>query len=418
MFLYARSARPNAFRLAHRSLSARRISACTCPRFRVQFHQSEQESLCVANVPTPKPRQATDRWHPEIEGCVTEPQEWLPVVAAAHAACAETWTQGKVSVRRIPGGYNNALYSVWSDGCRYACKLCVSDERERAAREYGTLAFLRAAGLDIAPQPLLLDDTGEILPYPAVVYRWLPGEPLCAPLGTEQVRALLASIQAIHDLRGDSVPGAELPTAIFHWFDSDPYLDELRGFVSGYGGWLASTGAEGQVLHDRLCRLVDSCAAHLTSSSTDLALGAFPLALCRVDANLANAIWGEDERLRWVDWEYSGWGDPALDLSDLRWHAALERLDDAQHTWLREHYRRPADDPSFENRLALWDRLLVTRWPFLLLRALWSAYNGPDRVRLTQWAVRPAETRSRLLALTERAERFARHQERAEGKRA
>jgi cytochrome b len=66
----------------------------------------------------------------------------------------------------------------------------------------------------------------------------------------------------------------------------------------------------------------------------------------------------------------------------------------------------------------LWDRLLVTRWPFLILRALWSAYNGPDRTRLTQWAVRPAETRARLLALTERAERFAGHQERKKGKSA
>jgi aminoglycoside phosphotransferase (APT) family kinase protein len=349
---------------------------------------------------------------------MTERQDWLPVVAAAHAAGAENWTEGEVSVSRIPGGYNNALYSVWCDGARFACKLCVSDGRERAAREYGTLAFLRAAGLDIAPQPVLLDKSLAVLPYPTVVYRWLPGEPLCAPLGADQVRALLESIQAIHDLRVDSVPGAELPTAIFHWFGCDPYLDELHGFVSRYGPWLASTGAEGRALHGRLARLVDSCTAHLTSSGVDLALGAFPLALSRVDANLANTVWRENEQLRWVDWEYSGWGDPALDLSDLRWHAALEPLDDAQHTWLRQHYRRPADDPGFGDRLALWDRLLVTRWPFLILRALWSAYNGPDRVRLTQWAVQPAETRARLLALTERAECFAGHQDRKKGKRA
>jgi thiamine kinase-like enzyme len=134
--------------------------------------------------------------------------------------------------------------------------------------------------------------------------------------------------------------------------------------------------------------------------------GRFPLRLCHVDPNLANAIWGPDGRLRWVDWEYSGWGDPALDLAELRWHAALAGLDEAQHTWLRDTYRRPDDDPGFDERIAVWDRLLATRWPFLALRWLWSEHNGPDRVRLTRMRVDPAEMRARLVRFIERAERL------------
>ena len=59
---------------------------------------------------------------------------------------------------------------------------------------------------------------------------------------------------------------------------------------------------------------------------------------------------------RWVDWEYSGWGDPALELADLRWHAALDGLNSAEHNWLRNSYHRPSRDFGFEERLVVWDR--------------------------------------------------------------
>ena len=101
---------------------------------------------------------------------------WLPAVAAAHAAGADAWTGGGVTVCRVSGGGNNALYRVEIDGRSYACKLCVADERRRAAREYGALTLLRAAGLDVAPEPLWLDESCTALPYPTVVYAWLAGE--------------------------------------------------------------------------------------------------------------------------------------------------------------------------------------------------------------------------------------------------
>ena len=60
----------------------------------------------------------------------------------------------------------------------YAVKLCVNDKRPRAQREFAALRLLWVAGADIARQPLGLDESAAILPYPAVVYGWLPGEPL------------------------------------------------------------------------------------------------------------------------------------------------------------------------------------------------------------------------------------------------
>lgn len=314
-----------------------------------------------------------------------------------------------MAARRVRGGANNALYCVAVDGGRYACKLCVADGRRRAAREFGAMRLLRAAGLDVAPQPVLLDESCDLVPYPAVVYRWLPGLPLDASLSAQQLAALLANYHRFHALRPSDFQDSILHDAWFHWFDFEPYLAEMRDFLTQYGPWLVSAVAGGRWLRDRLARLVDSCSRAVTTTAASPTREVVSLRLCRVDPNLANAVWDQDRQLRWVDWEYSGWGDPALDLAELRWHAALAGLGKDRHDWLRDHYRRPVDDPGFEERLATWDRILATRWPFLILRWLWSEHNGPDRVRLTQPAADRAELRARLVSFVERAERLAGH---------
>jgi aminoglycoside phosphotransferase (APT) family kinase protein len=334
-------------------------------------------------------------------------RHWLQAVAAAHAAGADTWTANGVVVRRVTGGANNALYRLEVDDQSYACKLCVADERRRAAREHGALCLLQATGLDIAPQPIALDESCALLPFPTVVYRWLAGEPLGPSLTAQQLAALLGSIQKMHTLQPDDHAEANLPTAWFHWFDFPPYLSELHGFLAEYGPWLAANFTDGRDLHARLGRLVDSCTEAMLTSGVEPGRDSVPLRLCHVDPNLANAIWGADDRLRWVDWEYSGWGDPALELADLRWHGALAGLSEAQHAWLRAGYRQPAGDPGFEERLAVWDRLLATRWPFLVARWLWSQYHGPDRLRLTPFTAAPAELYARLVGFIERAECLA-----------
>jgi thiamine kinase-like enzyme len=347
----------------------------------------------------------------EIEH-VSAPPDWLCAVAAAHEAGSDAWATDHATVRRVRGGANNALYQVQAGGRRYACKLCVADERRRARREYGSLCMLHAAGLDIAPTPVWLDESCSILPFPTVVYEWLPGTPLSGSPTAPQLAALLDTIQRLHDLRRDDFAHHDLPHAIFHWFDFAPYLRELRDFLARYGSWLGTTVPDGRDLLKRLVRLVDTCTEAVAAAAVDPSRDRFSLRLCRVDPNLVNTVWGTDGRLRWVDWEYSGWGDPALDMADLRWHAALADLGQAQHAWLRDRYRQPSDDPGFVERLATWDRVLATRWPLLVLRALWSVHNGPDRVRLTQLRADPSELRMRLIRFVVRAEGFARSQNR------
>lgn len=326
---------------------------------------------------------------------------WLSTVAAAHREQADTWTERGVTVRRVAGGANNAVFRVKADGEQFACKLCVDDGRQRARREYGALRLLQGVGLDLAPEPLWLDERCSVVPFPAVAYRWLRGTPLGANPTAQQLAALIDSIQRLHDIEPG---GVELRDAWFHWFDFARYLDELKALLTEYGSWLVGADAQGRQLHRRLTRLVEDCSIFVAGSQADPSRERVPLRLCRVDPSLANALWCDDGRLRWVDWEYSGWGDPALDLADLRWHAALDGLGSAEHDRLRHGYRRPAGDTGFEERLAVWDRMISTRWAFSILRWLWSTHEGPDRERLTQPANDVTVLRAQMVRFIERAE--------------
>ena len=332
---------------------------------------------------------------------------WLKAVATTHRAQALTRTEQGLTVQRVRGGANNAIYRVGSGAEHFACKLCVNDERERAKREFGALRMLEATGLDVAPQPLWLDASCTVVSHPTVAYRWLSGSPLGPEATSQQLTALIESLQRIHRVRPGDLAGHELADAWFHWFDFEPYLDELHGLLAEDGPWLIDFERRGRELCARLKRLVEACAQVVARSDANPRRAQVALRFCRVDPGLANAIWCDDGRLRWVDWEYSGWGDPALELADLRWHESLEGLGPAEHDWLRNSYRRPADDAGFEERLAVWDRLIATRWACLILRWLRSAHDGPDRERLTQPTGDAGALRAQLLRFIERAEHAA-----------
>jgi thiamine kinase-like enzyme len=138
----------------------------------------------------------------------------------------------------------------------------------------------------------------------------------------------------------------------------------------------------------------------------ELGWSSLPACLCHVDPNAANALLDKSGRLRWVDWEYSGWGDPALDLAEYRWHMAYAGLSLSQQDWLRQTYQPDAADKDFTRRLRFWDHLLVVRWPLLLLRWLWSRENGPDRLRLSTLEAEKGDLWSRMVWLIERAEQY------------
>ena len=104
-----------------------------------------------------------------------------------------------------------------------------------------------------------------------------------------------------------------------------------------------------------------ACEQALARSPARIERESVPLRLCHVDPNPANAISGPDGRVRWVDWEYSGAGDPAYDLAELRWHPGASHLPAAWWDEALDSYAPPIKDVEFSKRLALYKHWKVVQ---------------------------------------------------------
>ncbi len=161
---------------------------------------------------------------------VQQANDILRAVAVAHGQGGER-SASHWDLERVAGGANNALYRVTGDGQQIACKLCVPDDRQRAAREYHGMQLLRSAGADVAPEPLWLDESCILAPFPVVMYRWLAGEPLPTDMTGAQWAAFAGTIQQIHTLRQANNGDSGLPDAWFHWFDVEAYWPICAGML-------------------------------------------------------------------------------------------------------------------------------------------------------------------------------------------
>jgi hypothetical protein len=102
-----------------------------------------------------------------------------------------------------------------------------------------------------------------------------------------------------------------------------------------------------------------------------------PIALCRVDANLRNFVRRSDGWVS-VDWENSGWGDPAFDLADLRLHPAYLGVSDERWAWVIEKYLELRRKPAARPRIAIYIRILAIWWVTRIARYLYELPRGLD----------------------------------------
>jgi thiamine kinase-like enzyme len=109
--------------------------------------------------------------------------------------------------------------------------------------------------------------------------------------------------------------------------------------------------------------------------------------LCRLDNNLDNYIrrpgswpgtWAS------VDWEYSGWGDPAFDVANLVTHVALKDVPAARWDWFVDRYCASVEDKTAPLRIGVYRQVMLAWWPIRLARYLYELPAGKDE-RLVAW---------------------------------
>ena len=256
-------------------------------------------------------------------------------------------------IETIGGGMNNRVLRVTADGIAFAVKFTRQDGRDRAGREWNTLGVLQAAGLSIAPVPVLLER--DRYPHPVVVQSWEDGtvtdEP---PTSNDDWGALLVHLYTVHSLTADKVD-RPLPKTVLTMKSADEALATIRLQSSQLpeAGWT-------QELHE-LLGMAERIAWPDWPPVTET--------LCRADPNIRNFV--QRPRLwKSVDWEYSGWCDPAFEIADLIVHPSYERVTEERWEWVIERYVSQSADSGLEERIRVYRVLMLVWWRVRLARYL------------------------------------------------
>lgn len=286
----------------------------------------------------------------------------------AHLAClnsppeADTilnWQGWQISP--VQGGRNGRVFRATHDQADLAVKFTARDQHDRAGREYQALQALAEAGLDIAARPLLLDRDRH--PIPVVVMTWLDGMVADEPPTSEDAwRRLVEHLITVHTLT-PATTAVQFQEATLSMRSPEDGIARIHQEIAVIPS--ADRPRALQVLMERF------------EAAAFPAWPPVPSALRRGDPNIRNFVqrpgpWAS------VDWEYSGWSDPAFEVAELTTHVAYLDVPAERWEWLCRLYAGTSPDPGVTERIPVYVALMYGWWVGRLGRMLYQVPRGLD----------------------------------------
>jgi thiamine kinase-like enzyme len=237
----------------------------------------------------------------------------------------------------LSGGITNLNFLVDVDGSadRFVVRLAGNDTHLLGiSREVEHAATVAAAGVGVGPEV-----TAFLRAEGYLVTRFIEGRPVGdeAVHQPEMIRRVADSIRRFHG--GPAIPGLFIPLRI---------AEAYRALAVARGVTIPAEFGGAQAIGRRI----------------ELALLSNPVELCPCHNDLLNANFIDDgQRIRIVDWEYAGMGDPFFDLGNFSANHGLSPDEDAV---LLEAYDRV---PPRRDRLA---RITLMRVVSDFREAMWG----------------------------------------------
>jgi thiamine kinase-like enzyme len=237
---------------------------------------------------------------------------------------------GELSFTALSGGITNRNFLVGGApaGARFVVRLAGNDTHLLGiSREVEHAATVTAAGVGVGPEVIAF-----LRPEGYLVTRFIEGRPIPeAAMGEpERLRAVGATLRRIHD--GPAIPGLFVPFRI---------VEAYRALALSRGVTIPPEYELAQAIARRI----------------ELACLTAPLELRPCHNDLLNANFIDDgARIRIVDWEYAGMGDPYFDLGNFSINHGLDAEQDAilLAAYLGESVREAAaEHPALAARLTL-----------------------------------------------------------------
>ena len=271
----------------------------------------------------------------------TLPQEIVLIILAKIAPGSRLR-----SVELLPGSFSNHTHVVEAslpDG--ELLKLVVRryqvfgdyDRGEKARREFKAFELIHKHGIP-GPEPLLLDDMGEILGVPGIVTRFVPG-------------ALRLEAPA------KSLPWARSLAVMLAKIHSIPLDETTRSFLleaNGEATWFL----EGESAPTFMVKF--PCGAELWQTIHERYPSLRPVrpALVHLDYWVGNVLWQDGEISAVLDWEEAACGDPVIDVAYARMNMYLMGLPEAADEFLQAY---ESETGHKAENLRIWEMAAAAR---------------------------------------------------------
>jgi aminoglycoside phosphotransferase (APT) family kinase protein len=230
----------------------------------------------------------------------------------------------------LRGGTNNRLFRMETDaGTPLLAKLYHRDRWDRLGREYAMLSYLRDRGLHGVPRPYLRCDA-----HSYAVYSLESGHTIPPPeLQGNHLRAAAAFAAALHRIDRDEA-GAALPPAIGACFSPAEHLEQIDAGLRAFEEFAAGREAPEQLrafsreirLREAIADLVARATARIAREELTEPLPPASWRLSSGDFGVHNLLVDRDGAVTLVDFEMSGWDDPARCVMGFVAHGGSEGL--------------------------------------------------------------------------------------------
>ncbi len=290
-------------------------------------------------------------------------------------------------VCQIDGSANNLLYRATNGTADLAVKFTIRDARRRAHREYQALLALQDVAPELVPKPVFLDETSY--PLPVVVQSWVDGEVTAVPPRTDQEwKHLVGYYATLAEVTAAKI-GMPLASAAMS-FTSIPHAQQqIQRQLD-------------TIPPAEMPNSLQNLLAHLASLPQLSCAPAPALALGRNDSNTLNFIRRPHQWLS-VDWENSGWSDPAFEIVDMICHPQYAAVSAERWQWVVRLYGDLVSDDRVVARIHAYRPLMYVWWAARLARAAYQISRGLDE-RLVE---RPSNWQAQNQALYKRYVRLA-----------
>ncbi len=298
-------------------------------------------------------------------GTIPDPLHWL-----AHAPASPVHGQA-VRLADTLAGDSNALWKVETGAENLVLKMFLDAGQARGRRQYNiqTLAW-RA---DLAPEPLVFDRYPEGLARQVLVYRWCPGCPVDVR-DPDHREALAQSLGRLHRLAptSDTRLSPHPINAAYQW-------NLIEGSLRRLERWRLEQPRD--ALNAALAAVMQEASRQLPASVTDLE-GSAPAAVVHGELYAEHCLM-YDGRVRMVDWELAGIGDPARECAHVMLHMLRNLTADDRRAW-QDRYLSEAGRTDLAPRLELYARLLplegLLNLALLLTGRRPTAETGANRI--------------------------------------